>query len=364
MGTKYKDKIFAPKELALHLADCLVDRGHNVYLYAAPGTRTKAKLFSGEEDLIKHDFIGAKVRGFDRISKEKTAHLATKMEYEIDLTVKAYIHAKEMGLQVMHSYHDFMAHYINKLIDVPTVYTLHDPRPRPEHLEYWRFKHFKNDNYIFISQSQIRNFRHLVKVFGLAYHGVKISEFPFSKTGGEYLGFIGRYIKEKGVDLAIHAAQAAKIPLRMIGDDAYRVLPYYQKKIKPHLKKRVVEDETFFGEADRGEFLKNAKAILFPILWEEPFGMVMIEAMACGTPVIAFDRGSVHEVIKDGETGFIVDPKEGLVGFEKAVRRMRDLPGVTYQGMRVACRKRVEENFTVEKMAEHHEKLYEKAIGK
>lgn len=360
MGKKYKDKIFAPKQLFLGLADGLVSKGHEVYVYASPNTKTRAHLVGGEEELIEHDFTSSKFRGFERITKRKYAHAMTRIEYEIDLTVKAYLHAKENKIEIMHLYHDFFAHYLSLAIPIKTVQTIHDPRPKPDYIDYWRFKHFENDNYIFISQSQRRNFNGLARSVGVVYHGVDLEKFPFSEKGGDYLAFLGRYIKEKGVVEAISASKESGIPLKLVGDDAYRALPYYKEKVFPSLKKGVVEDEMFLGEGDRGEFLRNAKALLFPILWEEPFGMVMIEAMACGTPVIAFDKGSVCEVVKDGVTGFVVPKKEGVRGLVRAIKKLQSLSPHDYQKMRRTCRLHVEQNFTVDKMVEGYERIYQK----
>lgn len=360
MGSKYKNKIFAPKELFLNLANGLVDRGHTVYVYTAPGTKTKAYLVEGHAELIEHDFISPKFRGLDRLTKLKNAHTATKIEYEIDLSVKAYQHAREKKLDIIHAYHDFMAHYMNRLIDIPTVYTVHDPRPRKEHIEYWRFKHFSTDNYIFISNSQKRNFGNLIRSIGVIHHGIDIKKFSFNETGGTYMAFIGRYIKEKGVVEAIMAAKTLGVPLRMVGDDVYRALPYYQQKILPQLKKGSVEDATFLGGGHRSFFLRNSKALLFPIQWNEPFGLVMIEAMSCGTPVIAFDRGSVGEIVKDQETGYIVAPREGVRGLVAAIKKLQSLSLDEYRKMRFACRAHVEKNFTIEKMVDNHEKIYAK----
>ena len=373
MGSKYKNKIFAPKELFINLANGLVDKGHQVYVYASPNTKTKAPLISGEEDLINKDFISSKALGVNRLSKLKNAHTATKIEYEIDLTVKAYTHAKKNKLDIMHAYHDFMAHYVNKLGPIKTVYTLHDPKPLREHLVYWRLNSFNKDNYIFISQSQLNKFSGMVHSAGVIYHGVDTNKFNFDKKGGDYLAFLGRYIKEKGLTEAIYAAKKTGKTLKMVGDDAYRVLPYYQKNILPHLKKGVVEDKSF-GVSDRDEFLRHARALIFPILWDEPFGMVMIEAMSCGTPVIAFNRGSVSEVIKDGVTGFIIEQdkkkssrwiikKTGREGLIEAINRIYGLTQEEYMKMRAAVRKHVEDNFTVDKMVEEHEKVYKKIVG-
>lgn len=379
MGIKYKNKIFAPKELFLNLADGLVDKGHEVYVYASPNTKTKAHLIAGEEELINKDFISPKFRGLDQITKKKSAHVVTRNEYETDLSVKAYLHAREQKVDIMHSYHNdaFIAHYINRIVKFPTVYTIHDPRPLREHIEYWRFNHFRKDNYVFISQSQLRDFKGMVHSSGVVYHGVNTKKFAFQDTKKEYLAFLGRYIQEKGVVEAISAAMKTQHNLKMIGDDAYRVLPYYQKNILPHLKKGVVEDESFYGEGDRGDFLRNAKALLFPILWEEPFGMVMIESMACGTPVVAFNRGSVSEIIKDGVTGFIVDQdstdrpnkgkwiikKTGVDGLVEAINRIYNMSAEDYDQMRHKCRSHIEEKFTIPKMVEGYEQVYKKVLG-
>ncbi len=376
MGSKYKNKIFAPKELFINLANGLVDKGNEVYVYASPDTKTKARLVSGEKVLIDKDFISPKFLGLDRLSKLKNAHTATKIQYEIDLSVKAYLHAKEKKLDIMHSYHDFMAHYMNKFIPIKTVYTIHDPRPLREHIEYWRFNHFKKDNYVFISQSQLGDYRGLLHGVAVVYHGVNTEKFAFEQSGGEYLAFLGRYIKEKGVAEAIAVAKKTSRPLRMVGDDAYRALPYYQKKVLPYLKKGVIEDESFFGEGDRGKFLKDAKAILFPIQWEEPFGMVMVESMSCGTPVIAFNRGSVSEIVKDGLTGFIIDQndqnrpnkgkwiikKKGVEGLVEAINKIYNMSPEEYQKMREASRKHVEENFTIPKMVNGYEEVYNQIL--
>lgn len=369
MGQKYKDKIFAPKELFLNLADGLVSQGHEVYVYAAPGTKTKAHVISGVEGLIAHDL--KRFRGLNDIVGRKVAHVVTKIEYEIDLTVKAYLHAQEKKIDIMHLYHDFFAHYVNRTVQIKTVHTIHDPLPLQGHLEYWRLKHFSKDNYIFISHSQRNHFKDLVHAVGVVYHGIEISRFPFGEGEGGYLAFLGRYVREKGVNEAISAAKKANVLFKMIGSDEHRSTSYYKEKILPYLKKGMIEDETFFGKADRGSFLKNGKALLFPILWEEPFGMVMIEAMACGTPVIAYNRGSVPEIVRDGLTGFIIDPdnedrpgkgtwiikKQGAEGLVEAVRRIREID-------RNACRKHIQENFSVEKMVGNYERLYQEMINK
>jgi len=369
MGSRYKNKIFAARELFINLADGLVEKGHEVYVYSSPDTKTKAQLVAGEASLITQDFTSSHFRGLDQAAKTKSAELITKIEYEEDLTVKAYLHAQESKIDIMHSYHDFMAHYVAKLAPVKTIYTIHTSRPSEMDLDYWRFQHFKDDDYVFISKSQLKDFEDLISSVNVVYHGVDTERFSLGNGEGEYLAFLGRYIEEKGVADAIAAARKSGLLLKIIGDAAYRELPYYKNKIFPELKNGFVEDGSFLEEGDRYSFLKNAKALLFPIQWNEPFGMVMIEAMSCGTPVIAYNRGSVAELVKDGVTGFIVDPdnedrpgkrswvikKQGVDGLMEAISKINEIK-------REDCRRHVEENFTVEKMVEGYENVYKKVL--
>lgn len=362
MGERHKDRIFAPKELLLNLADKLVERGHTVFVYGAPETKTKARLVAGDELLIKKDFYDPKFASLKKIAQISLMHFQSKREYELDLTMKAYTHAQDHGLDIIHSYHDFFAHYVGRITNIPTVYTLHDPRPKPNSFEYWRYKHFKNDNYIFISKSQEKNYGNLVKKFAVIYHGVDIKRFPFEEYPKDYVAFIGRYMKQKGVTDAIRASSNSDVLLKIAGDNASRTYSYYNNKVKPLLKKGKAEELDFFGIDERNKFLMMAKALLFPIQWEEPFGMVMVESMATGTPVIAFKRGSVPEVIEDGKTGYIVPKQEGLEGFTHALKKLLSLSEEEYRQMRLASRVLVEKRFTTDVMARNHEEAYKRAI--
>jgi glycosyltransferase involved in cell wall biosynthesis len=374
MGSKYANKIFAAGELFLNLADGLVDKGHDVYVYASPDTKTKAHLVAGETSLLRQDYTSSHFRGLDEVAKNKSAELITKIEYEVDLTVKAYLHAQENKLDIMHAYHDFMAHYIAKIAPIKTIYTIHTSRPQENDLDYWRFQQFTNDNYVFISKSQLKDFKDLISSGNVAYHGVDTEKFSFGNGEGGYLAFLGRYIEEKGVTDAIVVAKKSGFMLKMVGDTAYRALSYYQTGIQPELKEGLVEDKSFLNKEDRYIFLKNAKALLFPIRWEEPFGMVMVEAMACGAPVVAFSRGSVPEIIRDGLTGFIINSsdddirgdyiikKTGIEGLLEAVQRIYAMPKEEYLQMRRNSRQHVEENFTIKKMVEGYENVYRKVL--
>jgi len=207
------------------------------------------------------------------------------------------------------------------------------------------------------------------------YHGIKLDDFVFSQTSENYISMIGRYIPEKGFEDAIASSIKQNVQLKIASSPNYQKTDYYLQKIKPFLNKNIME-LNFLKEDQRNIFLMESKIMLMPIKWEEPFGMVMIEAMACGTPVVAYARGSVPEVIKDGETGLIVNPSEedkrgdwiikktGLEGLCEAVERIYSMPENQYRQMRQNCRAHVEEYFTVEEMINNYEKAYQKIIDK
>jgi glycosyltransferase involved in cell wall biosynthesis len=182
------------------------------------------------------------------------------------------------------------------------------------------------------------------------HHGLPASVCPFNPRGGDYLAFLGRIAPEKRPDRAIEIAKRAGVPLRI----AAKVDPvdreYFEETIEPLLDHPLIE---FIGEIDESEkrdFLGHAMALLFPIDWPEPFGLVMIEAMACGTPVIAFRRGSVPEVIDDGVTGFVVEDEAEAI---RALKRLGELD-------RRRVRARFEERFTSRRMAQDYIEHYEK----
>jgi glycosyltransferase involved in cell wall biosynthesis len=188
---------------------------------------------------------------------------------------------------------------------------------------------------------------------GTVHHGLPADRYRLQSRPGRYLAFVGRISPEKGVHDAIAIARAAGMPLRIAAKIETADLDYYEDVFKPLLADPLVE---FAGEIDDDQkqaFLGNAYALLFPIRWPEPFGIVMIEAMACGTPVVAFRAGSVPEVIEDGVSGFIVDDIEGAVG---ALPRVAGLD-------RARCREAFERRFTARRMAQDYVALYEAVLA-
>jgi glycosyltransferase involved in cell wall biosynthesis len=212
------------------------------------------------------------------------------------------------------------------------------------------------------------------------HNGISTKIFRFNKKGSEIMLFSGRLKKIKGLMDAIDVSLKAGKKMKFVGsvsmDESDR--NYLNNNVMPKINrnKRLIKYRGFIPRDKIGNFYGCSKLTLFPIKWEEPFGLVMIESMATGTPVVGFARGSVKEVIKDGETGFIINPsdddirgnwiikKTGIEGMVEAVKRIYSMPEEEYSDMRRNCRKHVEENFSIEHMVDEYEKAYKKILSK
>jgi glycosyltransferase involved in cell wall biosynthesis len=189
---------------------------------------------------------------------------------------------------------------------------------------------------------------------GTVYHGIPEDLYAPGDGSGGYLAFLGRVSPEKRVDSAIRVAEAAGVPLKVAAKIDRVDVAYYESVIRPMLASSThVEFVGEIGEKDKGRFLADARALIFPVDWPEPFGLVMIEAMACGTPVISRRRGSVPEVIDEGETGFICDDEAAMV---EAVAKLDGLN-------RVHCRAVFTARFSAHRMAEDYEHIYEELLA-
>ena len=351
---KMKD-IYAPLWLTHYLTEELVNRGHKVTLFASSDSKTEAKLIS--EDLISLASNKNLAKFYKQVTELKGHHFYQQLvarktiieNYEYVLLTKLsrmaaakkfdIVHINLIGLRAL----PFASTY-----DTPTVLTVHAPIN-----DLWKvfFKEYKNRypqiHFLGISKSQIKPAPDLFS--GVIYNGTKIKNFRLNLKPSDYLLISGRISPEKGIYEAIKIAKIAKHRLIIIG--RHTEDPYWYKKIKPLLGGKI-EYKGLIPFLKVPEFYENAKALLMPIQWEEPFGLTMTEAMACGTPVIAFDRGSVKEVVKDGETGFIVKDIDEMV---EAIKKIDQID-------RKECRKWVEENFTIERMVSDYEKLYYKVL--
>lgn len=358
-SNRFRDMIFAPRDLAVSLADGLVARGHGVFFFTAPDVVSRATIVGGDTGLIDEGLIETKARGGGEERFRWASFYGRKKYYESELTARCFQMAREGKLDLVHSYHDSLAHFFDEATGFPVLYTLHDPLPTdPNDLTYWLLARYRDHRYVSISKAFQKHDTLRLNFVDTVYHGVQLDEFPFVAQPSGGLLFMGRLVPEKGLHDGIAAAIAAGMRLE-IGTQfpkEHEDNPYFDQKIKPFLDHPLIAELGLVGEREKARLYSQAKAVLFPIHWEEPFGMVMIEAMACGTPVIAYNRGSVPEIVRDGVTGIIVPEERGVEGLVEAVKRIGEID-------RAACRRHVEEHFTVEKMVAGYEAVYENILA-
>jgi glycosyltransferase involved in cell wall biosynthesis len=237
----------------------------------------------------------------------------------------------------------------SRFVRRPFVYTIHHPHIA-ELSDFYSY--FPEVNYVTISDFQRRQetMPHLQTI----HHGLDLTQYHYREKKQDYLAFLGRIAPIKGPHLAIQAAKKAGMPLKIAGEVQPMFRDYFETEIKPHLGGSFIE---YLGEADlasKNELLGNARAMLFPIQWDEPFGLVMLEAMACGTPVLALPGGSVGEVIKNGVNGFICQ------SMEEMATRAREVARAVAPAM---VRQRAQERYSLEHMAARYAKLYQSILA-
>jgi glycosyltransferase involved in cell wall biosynthesis len=310
------------------LTDELVRRGHQVTLFASGDSQTIGDLKSPVDRSLRLD---------PEAGDPVAAHV-------LELA-QVFERADEFDL--IHCHVDYLAFPFGRLVHTPTVHTLHGRLDLPHFVPL--FRHLRDVAVVSISDAQRAPLRSLdVNWVGTVYHGVALESYPYAEEGGEYLAFLGRISPEKRPDLAIAVAKRLAIPLKIAAKVDAKDRDYFESEIRPLLDDPLIEFIGEIDEAAKAEFLGGAMALLFPIDWPEPFGLVVIEAMACGTPVVARACGSVPELIEAGHTGFVVDTFDELVD---AVKRVRTLD-------RAACRRHVEARFSIRRMVDDYESVY------
>jgi glycosyltransferase involved in cell wall biosynthesis len=255
------------------------------------------------------------------------------------------IYEQATRFDIIHSHVDCLSFPLARFASVPTVSTMHGRLDVKELLPVYR--HYKDQPVISISHDQRRPLPEMNWV-GTVYHGLPRNLLKFRSEPGDYLAFLGRLSPEKRPDLAIEIARRSGIPLKIAAKIDRSDREYFETVIRPLLSTPGVEFIGEINETQKQEFLGRALALLFPVDWPEPFGLVMIEALACGTPVIARPCGSVLEVLRHGISGFIESSIDELVD---AVQKVRDIP-------RRTCRAEFERRFTAEVMADNYEQVY------
>ena len=269
----------------------------------------------------------------------------------VDPKVAECLHISEIferaaEFDIIHNNFDFLPLSYSGLVETPVVTTIHGfsaPKIMPVYRKYNARSH-----YVAISESDKSP---ELDYIATIHHGINVAQFPFSGTKGEYLLFFGRIHPHKGVYEAIQVAQRAGIKLVIAG--IIQDQDYFATKVEPHIDGTTVEYLGSVGPDRRAEVLGEALALLHLISFDEPFGLSLIESMACGTPVIAFDRGSMPEIIRDGETGYIVEDIDGAINAVAAVATID----------RSICRADVERRFTSTRMARDYVRVYEDILN-
>jgi glycosyltransferase involved in cell wall biosynthesis len=251
---------------------------------------------------------------------------------------------------IIHYHVDYLHFPLSRRLGRPQVTTLHGRLDIPDLVPLYR--EFRDMPVVSISNAQ-REPLPFANWQGTVYHGLPLDLYTFRPEPGRYLAFLGRISPEKRLDRAIRIALRTGLELKIAAKVDRVDKEYFESVIKPLLKEPGIEYLGEIGEGEKDEFLGNALALLFPIDWPEPFGLVMIEALACGTPVIAYRRGSVPEVLEDGVTGFIVH------GFEDAVRAVEEVHKIE----RARCRAVFEERFSARRMAQDYLAIYQNLLA-
>lgn len=319
------------ERIVSYLTEELVEQGHEVTLFASGDSVTKARLVSPWCCSLR----------LQQNCVDQIAHHFTMIEM---------VQKEIENFDIVHYHIDYLHFPTSRRSKKPNITTLHGRMDIPD--IYPLYQEYKDIPVVSISDSQRiphpgNNWMKTV------YHGLPENLYKGSEKPGQYLAFIGRFSPEKRADRAIEIAIKAGIPIKLAAKIDKTEKDYFEAKIKPLLNSELVEYIGEIGEKDKNEFFANALGLMFLIDWPEPFGLVMIEAMACGTPVVAWKQGSVPEIIDHGITGFIVD------SMEEALSAVNQLQGFDKRRVRQVF----EDRFSAKRMAKDYVELYEEMIN-
>ena len=314
-----------------YLTEELVRQGHDVTLFASGDSVTSARLI-------------AACRRSLRLDKNCVDQLA----HHIRMLDLFFRDAKDFD--IVHFHIDYLHFPLTRREGIRSVTTLHGRLNIPDLAPLYR--EFRDMPVVSISDSQRRPLP-WIGWQATVHHGLPENLYKFQEKPDGYLAFLGRISPEKRVDRAIQIARRTGMEIKIAAkvDDTDR--EYFETVVEPMLKDPLTEYLGEIGDGEKGDFLGRARALLFPIDWPEPFGLVMIEAMACGTPIIAYANGSVPEVIEHGVTGFLVED------LDDAVRAVERIPTLS----RRRCREVFEERFSARRMAHDYVAVYERLVG-
>jgi glycosyltransferase involved in cell wall biosynthesis len=319
------------ERIVSYLTEELVREGHDVTLFASGDSVTKAKLIAANERSLR----------LDPTCIDRVAHQVVQLE-------QVFYLARQFD--IVHFHIDYFHFPLSRREKLCHVTTLHGRLDIPDLVPLYR--EFHEMPVVSISDSQ-RAPLPWANWQATVYHGLPPDLYAFREEPGHYLAFLGRISPEKGVDEAIAIAKSVDIPLKIAAKVDTTDQSYFEQHVRPMLNHSLIEYIGEIGGDQKSDFLSNAYCLLFPIDWPEPFGLVMIEAMACGTPVIAYRRGSVPEVMRDGKTGFVVD------GLEEATKALRSLNSISRKG----CRLVFEQHFLASRMANDYLQVYQQLLA-
>ncbi|HKO88861.1 MAG TPA: glycosyltransferase family 4 protein [Burkholderiales bacterium] len=316
-----------------YLTDELVRQGHDVTLFASGDSRTSANLVACTDQALR----------LNERCTDATPHHVLQLEK---------VRQRAHEFDVLHFHVDYIHFPLFRNLFHKTITTLHGRQDLAD--LHPLYAEFRDAPLVSISNAQRRPLQDMRWV-GTVYHGLPSGTCQFNAhASGDYFAFLGRISPEKRLDRAIQIARAVDLPIKVAAKIDKADEAYFHERIEPLLNDDLVEFVGEIGEEDKGEFLGNARALLFPIDWPEPFGLVMIESMSCGTPVIAWNEGSVSEIIDHGVTGYVVDNIEDAI---QAATKLSELD-------RATVRERYERRFTAEIMARRYGALYRQLLSR
>ncbi|QDU14091.1 GDP-mannose-dependent alpha-(1-2)-phosphatidylinositol mannosyltransferase [Gimesia maris] len=312
-----------------NLTESLVKKGHDVTLFASGDSKTTANLYAVVEQSLRLSQTPRDPEIAQIIQLEKLIQMRDRFD-------------------IIHFHIETIHFPLVRHLDIPHVTTLHSRLDRPDVISL--YQEFQEVPVVSISDAQ-RRFIPDANWVSTVYNGIPVNE-NFNDSPGDYLLFLGRFCPDKGPEEAIDIALKSNFRLKMAAKVDASDKAYFESRIAPLLEHPLIEYLGEVGEPEKSELICGARALLFPIKWPEPFGLVMTEAMACGTPVIAFMEGSVPEVVKPGVSGFIVETVQEAVA---AVSKISQLD-------RRLCRKYFENRFTCQHMAKGYLQTYQNVL--
>lgn len=365
------DVIFSPGTLALSLADGLTDENIEVTLFSPGKITSSAKNITADLSYFENELQLRDDTFLSLLKKHPFTFVTLARQVQSELISRAYQMANDDQLDIIHIYtnEEDIALPFSRLCKKPVVFTHHDPF---NFLVKYKnnFPKYKDLRWISLSYAQRKTMPESTNWVGNIYHGLDPHSYTESHTEPEnYIAYMGRIIEPKGVHLAISAVEhynrthEKKMVLKIAGKHYadHHNDTYWKKYIEPALNDNIQYVGYIKTVADKNAFLSKAQALLIPSIFDEPFGMVMIEALASGTPIVGLDSGAIPEIILENINGIIIKKQENESQTVTALSKAFDrIPTIS----RSACRKDFETRFTLERMCREHAQLYEKLTTK